>query len=319
MNKSYDIIGDLHGHADPLRALLRKLGYSERGGAYRHPSREAIFVGDFIDRGPKIRETLQIIRRMVDEGHALAVLGNHEWNALRYHTRGPDGAPLRPHTAKNEAQHLASLKQVAEPFPDEWAGWLRWFKSLPLFLDLGGLRVVHAAWCASSIGFVGAHRFVDDDFLLNSNLEGAVENIAVKALLNGPEVLLPSGRVFTDKEGHAHEDIRARWFGPPYHAGTTYRDLVFPPSDDPPALAVPQHLLDPLAHYEETEPPVVFGHYWHPPMAPRALAKNAACVDYSVASKRGGLLVAYRWDGECGIEDAKFLWVSSKDDGGPAK
>jgi predicted MPP superfamily phosphohydrolase len=81
----YDIIGDIHGYADTLRALLAKLGYTERAGVYRHAERIAVFVGDFIDRGPKIRETLRIVRAMADSGIALAVLGNHEWNALRYH------------------------------------------------------------------------------------------------------------------------------------------------------------------------------------------------------------------------------------------
>lgn len=45
-----------------------------------------IFLGDFIDRGPKIRETLQIVRAMVDAGTALAVMGNHEYNAICFHS-----------------------------------------------------------------------------------------------------------------------------------------------------------------------------------------------------------------------------------------
>lgn len=64
--QKYDIIGDIHGHADPLRALLEKLGYDETDGAYRHPERTVIFMGDFVDRGPKIRETLQIVKAMMN-------------------------------------------------------------------------------------------------------------------------------------------------------------------------------------------------------------------------------------------------------------
>ena len=62
----YDLIGDIHGHADALQQLLRQLGYSRREGVYRHPERTTIFLGDFIDRGPKIRETLEIVRPMID-------------------------------------------------------------------------------------------------------------------------------------------------------------------------------------------------------------------------------------------------------------
>ena len=48
----YDLIGDIHGHADELEALLVRLGYSRVGDSYRHDSRQVIFIGDFIDRGP---------------------------------------------------------------------------------------------------------------------------------------------------------------------------------------------------------------------------------------------------------------------------
>ena len=70
MNK-YDIIGDIHGHADELQALLEILGYQQGS----HPEgRKVIFLGDYIDRGPKIREVLETVRGMVDAGQALAIL-----------------------------------------------------------------------------------------------------------------------------------------------------------------------------------------------------------------------------------------------------
>jgi hypothetical protein len=57
---AYDIIGDIHGHADKLEALLRTLGYRDTAGAWRHPTRKAIFVGDFIERGPAQVRSVQI-------------------------------------------------------------------------------------------------------------------------------------------------------------------------------------------------------------------------------------------------------------------
>ena len=53
-----DLIGDIHGHATKLEALLGKLGYSKKNGNYSHPERTVVFVGDYIDRGPQIKETL---------------------------------------------------------------------------------------------------------------------------------------------------------------------------------------------------------------------------------------------------------------------
>ncbi len=77
----YDIIGDIHGHAEALKALLFKLGYNASGGVWQHPNRKVIFVGDYIDRGPAIRETLQIVRAMSENEKATALMGNHEYNA----------------------------------------------------------------------------------------------------------------------------------------------------------------------------------------------------------------------------------------------
>jgi Calcineurin-like phosphoesterase len=84
-----DIIGDIHGYADKLRRLLGRLGYHEHGGVYSHPERRATFVGDLIDRGPAIGEVLEIVSDMVHADSAQIVMGNHEFNALAFHT--PDG------------------------------------------------------------------------------------------------------------------------------------------------------------------------------------------------------------------------------------
>jgi Calcineurin-like phosphoesterase len=79
---AYDIIGDIHGHALTLEALLGRLGYAREDGVHRHPDRRVIFLGDFIDTGPHQRRALETVRPMVERGHALAVMGNHEFNAL---------------------------------------------------------------------------------------------------------------------------------------------------------------------------------------------------------------------------------------------
>ena len=86
----YDVIGDIHGYADKLTNLLKKMGYEIKGGHYVHPTRKAVFLGDFIDRGPKIRETIRLVRGIVEAGTALSVMGNHEFNALCFHTPDPN-------------------------------------------------------------------------------------------------------------------------------------------------------------------------------------------------------------------------------------
>ena len=82
--QGYDIIGDIHGCAPLLVQLLGKLGYQQQDGCYRHPERTAIFLGDLIDRGPAVLDTVTVVRTMVDQGAAKMVLGNHEYAAITY-------------------------------------------------------------------------------------------------------------------------------------------------------------------------------------------------------------------------------------------
>lgn len=106
----YDIIGDIHGHADKLVQLLIKMDYTQKAGVWQHPSRKALFLGDYVDRGPKQVETVTIVKDMVEQGAALAIMGNHEYNAVAWATPDPQsaGEALRPHNAKNTKQHQAT-------------------------------------------------------------------------------------------------------------------------------------------------------------------------------------------------------------------
>jgi hypothetical protein len=87
--RSYDLIGDVHGCTLTLEHLLDRLGYHKQAGVWRHASRMAVFVGDIIDRGPRIREALHIVHDMVEAGQALCIMGNHEFNAWAGHAGTP--------------------------------------------------------------------------------------------------------------------------------------------------------------------------------------------------------------------------------------
>jgi hypothetical protein len=98
--RQYDIVGDIHGHAEALETLMRELGYDRASGKWQHrDGRCLLFLGDYIDRGPQVRETLRLVKGLVDSGQALAIAGNHEYNAICFHTTTQDGTPLRPHSA----------------------------------------------------------------------------------------------------------------------------------------------------------------------------------------------------------------------------
>jgi protein phosphatase len=81
----FDIIGDVHGCYDELTALLATLRYeAQPGGSFAHPAgRKLIFVGDLVDRGPKIPETVRLVKESVNAGHAFCVPGNHDIKFMR--------------------------------------------------------------------------------------------------------------------------------------------------------------------------------------------------------------------------------------------
>jgi len=319
----YDIIGDIHGHADALVELLTLLGYERIGTTFAHPDRKVIFLGDFIDRGPKVREVLQIVRPMVEQDKALAVMGNHELNSLAYHTPDPDspGGFLRPHNEKTFGQHPHSLdeknfKQHRETLDQvpaaEFACYLRWFRTLPLSLDLDGLRVVHACWDSTDIQVVREglkqHSGVTDAFLQRACIDGNPLFTSVEVLLKGKELKLPKGVSFQDKDGHVRKHLRASWYLPSQTVLTAqYRsDLV---GCDLNIEAMPKDSEVRVEPYPTQAKPVFIGHYWLRAKGPSILAGNVACLDYSVA--KGGFLCAYRWNGEQTLTNEHFVWVAS--------
>ena len=306
----YDIIGDIHGHASRLEALLKKMGYERDARSWHHPERRAIFVGDFIDRGPEQLETYRLVRSMIDEGAALAVMGNHEFNAVAFKTEHPEqlGERLRPHTEKNRRQHAAFLNQVGED-SDLHGEIIAWFKTLPLYLDLQELRVVHACWHEDSIHTLGP--MLDDRQCL---IDEAWADVARKAspgfcaaetLLKGLEIRLPDGFSFLDKEQNERHHIRTRWW---QQGGGTYRSIAM--MDDAtrqtlPDAPVPAEILP--GYTDET--PVFVGHYWLRG-TPAPMSDRVACVDYTVTDPApAGKLTAYQWNNDKQICNSGFVWV----------
>lgn len=305
---NYDIIGDIHGHADRLEALLKELGYSHRNGAWRHPDRSAIFVGDFIDRGPGQLRTLKLVRAMIDAGSARATMGNHEFNAIAWATPDPlnEGLHLRPrHGEKGENNRLqteAFLKEV-EADSAEHGGWIQWFYDLPLWIEEPNVQIVHACWSPKHMDTLRPH-LQSNNRLTPKVVEGASRkdtplHDAIETVLKGVEVRLPEGYSFTDKDGNVRKEIRTRWWNPNL---TSYRTAYIGPKGvEIPDVQIPDHQRIP-----EPDRATFIGHYWFDGIIAPA-SKRVACVDYSVA--KGGPLVAYRFDGENELSKKQFVAV----------
>ncbi|RCJ21980.1 polynucleotide kinase-phosphatase [Nostoc minutum NIES-26] len=157
----FDIIGDIHGCCDELEALLQQLGYEKGRGAgeqgsrgeelsapswdyptYHHPEgRRAVFLGDLVDRGPRILDTVKLVRNMVNAGTAFCVPGNHE-NKLLRKLRGKN-VRVNHGLEQTLAEIEALPDEVREPFTKELQKFLDSLISHYL-LDEGRLVVAHA-------------------------------------------------------------------------------------------------------------------------------------------------------------------------------
>ena len=331
----YDFIGDIHGSRNKLEGLLAKLGYKvvtqpafdSPVGTYAHPTRTAVFVGDLIDRGPNQLGVLQLVKAMADYGSAQVVMGNHELNALAYATPDPalPGEFCRVHKLSNQNQHAAFLDQLDAA---EQRYYLEWIFRLPLWLDLGGVRAVHACWDNTHIAvaeqLLGGNTFKDTDQLVSATRSTNKTQLyySVERLLKGPEVDLAEYDLpmYFDKDGTERHHSRLRWW---VEGTNRVVDLVEMQGDahtpdGEPYPEIPEQLTMDENAPPELSVPVIYGHYWrewtkddsefasYQPKEGTDWTKNSACVDFSAV--RGGPLVAYRWnDGDTHIRPDRYV------------
>jgi hypothetical protein len=309
MTTHYDIIPDIHADIDRLTQTLSTLGYVEGCGTWAHPEgRIAAFLGDFIDMGRANRSVLTLVRAMRDQGHAVAIMGNHELNALLYHRRGlnADGIEdgyMRAHSAKNMAQHQTFLDEfpVGHPDTDEM---LEWFLTLSLFIDLGGLRLVHACWDDTRVATILDRRpngllAWDDlqEIALENDTSGFAE--AVLTTLKGPEAELPEPHHSHDIRGHRRTALRLKWW---QSSAMTWRDaaLSVPAPETLPTTPIEGEVA--FHAYGADAKPVFFGHYKRLG-SPTIDAPNAACLDYPQVA------CAYRWIGETHLDQQNLIVI----------
>ena len=295
--EQFDIIGDVHGCASALVQLLEKLGYQPVNGVYQSIGksvRQVVFLGDIIDRGPDILRCLEIVRAMVEAGHAYMVIGNHEFNALAYYTPVEQGY-LR---ARNERSNK-QLKATLDAFNGDQSllnDYLAWFCQLPLFLEFEDFRIAHACWDQTRIHSYYHHfgtHCLTPAAILDCEDHTSIASQAIERVTRGLSLRLPDDMSIVGRDGFKRSSFRVCFWAKQYHC---YEDIVFQP--DPLPEAIRNRPLDSaekgrLIHYSSDEKPLFVGHYWLRG-EPTLVAPNVACLDYSAVN--GGKLVAYRFN-----------------------
>ena len=316
--EGYDLIGDVHGCYDTLCTLLGMMGYREYNNTWVHSSRQVIFVGDVVDRGPKIPETLCAIQRMLEQGSAQMVMGNHEYNLLclltpsnKDENKSDSQDFLLPHNRLNLKRSRETLNQFSSSM-DVLHAHLQWIRKLPLFLSFKNFRVVHACWDQRLIdqflSRYGSNRI--DQLLCESVQTDHFVYCVLNRLMRGIDFPLPNGVSLIGRDGIKRNVFRAKFW---LQEADSYQALSFQPDPLPSEIA---NLLPDLASmagfsfYDESEPPLFFGHYWQRGK-PTAIRENLACLDYSAV--KNGKLVAYRMDDEKQVLPNKFIWCDNQD------
>lgn len=292
---AYTIIPDLHADIERMSASLQ----------YARQNDTILFLGDFVDAGKQVEipsdlSVLETARRLIAEGKARAVMGNHELNAILYHSAGPAGTPLRAHSPKNREQHRSFIDAfgVATPQALEWTDWF--LQTLPLWLELDGLRLAHAFWSDRQIAEVRKRR--PDGLLKHEDLaeiasEATPFGKAVKSLVSGPEVELPESLVFHDYHGNARTEVRLAWWNADARTWPEAALSVPDPSELPQSAMPPTAISD---IYSSQSPPVLVGHYKMTGV-PQIQHPRASSIDYPNTP------CTYRWLGECDLTSAHLV------------
>ena len=300
----YDIIGDVHGHADQLKSLLKKLGYIKPDGYFAHPTRKAVFVGDFINRGPKIRETLSLVRKMVENGSAYAILGNHEMYAILYYLRDTEGKYYKKRIPTYQLQINQTLAEFAS-FKEELKSHLKWLRTLPMFLDFGDIRIIHACWKDENIELIKSNLIgpkLTKTILREIALNETEFSASFWETCKGIDFQIPKDLLVFDNEGRPHRGFRMKWWDTP--EGKTFKDVSLESRFELPSYTIPNEIIQTRKPYPKDAPIVFFGHYCLKDCC-GIMADNLCCVDSCVT--RTGKLMAYRWDGEKQLTKSNFV------------
>ena len=258
-----DIIGDIHGELPALCSLIKSLGYDSDGN---HPDdRRLVFVGDLVDRGLNSIGVVRLVKKLIDNGKAQCIIGNHELNILMGSRREGNGWFFgSPH---GDDQKI--FKSVVADSEDR-KFVLDFFNSLPIALESDKLRIVHACWDQSSIDTL---KCIND---ADKNIKSVYDDYTNRAT----DYIKSSGiyEGYRDEQKKYSKLLRDKKSDIPFLENTAKYDYMFQAMnpirvitsgieaavDQPFYTGGKWRMVDRLAWWDlyQSDIPVVIGHYW---------------------------------------------------------
>jgi len=300
-----DIVGDVHGESEALDDLMRQLGYAPDGS---HPEqRKLVFVGDLVDRGLDSYGVVKRVQRLVQNGHALCILGNHEINLLLDDVKDGSGWFFDERYQQDRRNYGRFVRTPQEDKP----AIRRFLGSLPVALVRRDIRVVHAAWTRLAI------EAVKSVTCGKAAAQYKMWNHAARSSAQATGLL---ARYLHEKKTWA-DHLESETSPPPFLTAfaefEVMQQMVNPlkvltsgvevPAPEPFFAGNRWRFSDRVSWWDEydEDTPVVFGHYWRllaplklrntprytqlfkniPPLAWFGKRHNVFCVDYSVGAR----------------------------------
>lgn len=187
-------VGDIHGDLAHLKLLLRKLPALD-------PSDTLVFLGDYLDRGPRSREVIERVRALDRElgCKVVCLRGNHEdawirvlevgWPEFVYPPSNGCLATMRSFTGGDEPgdEEMATEAEWDPLFAGAFfpKDVVEWMKALPLYYEDDHAIYVHAGLMEQKEGFAHPRDTVPPVALLWTRSESFFRNYRGKRVVVG--------------------------------------------------------------------------------------------------------------------------------------
>ena len=206
--------------------------------------------------------------------------------------------------------NISGLKTAREflEYPDEWREHLKWLRKLPLFLEMDGIRVVHACWSEAAVEYVKKNlpgeKIKREVFRKISKNPGSELARHFWVLTKGLQFKIPGDLKIINNKGVSPRSFRMRWWEEPH--GKTFEELSFESKFHLPHYTIPPQITPACLPYPENAPIIFFGHYCRYE-GPHIIKPNICCIDSCITGNKS--LLAYRWEGEKQLLPEKLIKV----------